>query len=89
MKIFTKISLVSLVASTFLATTASAGWMMINEDGSKTPYTADCCVKHVKKVKKSTYCKTCDYSAFPEAELLPLEEGEKLAPAKLGNCGRK
>ena len=42
-----------------------------------------------KRVKKSSYCKTCDYSRFPEAKTMPLEPGEHLKPAKLGNCGRK
>jgi hypothetical protein len=94
MKTFTKISLVSLIASTFLATTASAGWVMINDDGTKVPYTADCCkvVKKVKKVRKvcrPKVCKKCDYSKIPDAQLYPLEEGERLAPARLGNCGRR
>jgi len=95
MKIFTKISLVSLIASTFLTTTASAGWVMVNDDGTRAPYTADCCKTTVKKVRKvrkvcrPKTCKNCDYSKFPDAELYPLEEGERLAPARLGNCGRR
>ena len=94
MKLFVKASLLSVfVSSFFFATSASAGWVIVNKDGSTTPYTADCChkkvIKKVKKVKKSAYCPTCDYSKFPMAKLMPLEKGEKLAPAKLGNCGMK
>ncbi len=90
MKVFVKASLVTVALSALFATSASAGWVL--EDG--TPYTADCCkakvVKKVKRVKKkSAYCETCDYSKFPMAELMPLEPGEKLAPARLGNCGMK
>jgi hypothetical protein len=93
MKLFVKASLLSVfVSSLFFATSASAGWVIVNEDGSTTPYTEDCCktkvVKRVKKRKKApATCATCDYSKFPMATLLPLEEGERLAPAKLGNCG--
>jgi len=94
MKMFTKISLVSLIASTFLTTTASAGWVMVNDDGTKAPYTADCChvvkkVKRVKKVCRRKTCVNCDYSRFPDAQTFPIAEGERLAPARLGNCGRK
>ncbi len=90
MKTFVKASLFTLAISTLFATSASAGWVL--EDG--TPYTADCCksqvVKRVKKVKKAPeFCETCDYSKFPMATLLPLEKGEKLAPATLKNCGMK
>ncbi|RUM67527.1 MAG: hypothetical protein DSZ06_00930 [Sulfurospirillum sp.] len=87
MKIISRMA-VSVVALAILASNASAGWMVVNEDGTKVPYTADCChvVKKIKKSKK--YCKTCDYSAFPEAETLPLESGEYLPPAKLGFCGK-
>jgi len=89
MKFFVKATALSLfVSSLFLATSASAGWVL--EDG--TPYTSDCCkkkvVKRVKRVKKApAFCETCDYSKFPMATLEPLEKGEKLAPATLGNCG--
>lgn len=80
----------TLAISALFTTAASAGWVL--EDG--TPYTADCCkstvVKRVKKVKKAPeFCETCDYSKFPMATLLPLQKGEKLTPAKLGNCGKK
>ncbi len=90
MKSFVKASLVTLALSALCATSASAGWVL--EDG--TPYTADCCkaqvVKRVKKVKKAPeFCETCDYSKFPMAKLMPLAKGEKLAPARLGNCGMK
>ena len=83
MKSFFKASLLALVVSGLFATTASAGW--VTEDGK--PYTADCCkVKVTKKAKKVKACATCDYSKFPMATVLPLEAGERLAPAKLGNC---
>ena len=90
MKIFTKSVLVSLIASAFLATSANAGWMVVNDDGSMVPYTEDCChvrVKPVKKVRKKQ-CNTCDYSMFPDAEVMPLEPGERLRPARLGFCGK-
>ncbi len=90
MKTFVKSSLITLALLALSSTTASAGWVL--EDG--TPYTADCCkakvVKRVKRVKKAPkVCKTCDYSKFPMAELMPLEEGERLQPAVLRNCGMK
>ncbi len=93
MKILTKVSL-AVLATALFTTTASAGWMMINEDGSMTPYTADCCYVP-KKVKKKKICRNkktclkCDYSKFPLAETMPLEPGEKLKPAKLGFCGKR
>ncbi len=94
MKLFVKTTLLSaFVSSLFFATSASAGWVIINEDGSTTPYTADCChkkvVKKVKKVKPAGFCPTCDYSKFKMATLEPLAPGEKLKPATLGNCGKK
>ncbi len=95
MKLFVKTSLLSAFVSTlFFASSASAGWVIVNDDGSTTPYTEDCCRKHVvkrvvKKKKAPEFCETCDYSKFPMAKLMPLEKGEKLAPAKLGNCGMK
>jgi len=93
MKIFTKSVLVSLIASAFIATSANAGWMVVNDDGSMVPYTEDCChvsVKPVKRVRKArkNCCATCDYSRFPEAEVMPLEPGERLRPARLGFCGK-
>ena len=91
MKLFTKVSILSLcVASTFFATSASAGWVF--EDG--TPYTEDCCkVAKVVKVKKKPQtkivaCDTCDYSKFPMAQVFPLEKGDKINPAVLRNCGK-
>lgn len=86
MKIFTKSSLILLAVSALFATSASAGW--VTEDGK--PYTADCCKTHyVKKVKKAPeFCETCDYSKFPMAKLMPLENGERLQPAILKNCGK-
>jgi hypothetical protein len=92
MKIFSKSLLVSVAALAVLSSTANAGWMVVNDDGSMAPYTADCChvvVKKVKRVKKKRVCKTCDYSMFPDAQTLPLNPGEKLPPAKLGFCGKK
>jgi len=93
MKSYVKASLATLAVSALFATSASAGWVL--EDG--TPYTSDCCkaqvvkrVKRIKRVKKaSEFCETCDYSRFPMAEVMPLEPGERLAPARLGNCGMK
>jgi len=87
MKSFMKMSLLSLAVSALFATSASAGW--VTEDGK--PYIADCCKSYVaKKVKKAPeFCETCDYSKFPMAELMPLEKGERLAPAILRNCGKK
>jgi len=90
MKSFIKSSLLIVVGLGLCATSASAGWVL--EDG--TPYTADCCKKHVvkkvKRIKKApAFCETCDYSKFPMAQLMPLDKGEKLAPARLGNCGMK
>ncbi len=93
MKTFVKSSLITVVLLALSSTTASAGWVL--EDG--TPYTADCCkakvvkrVKRVKRVKKAPeFCETCDYSKFPMADLMPLEEGERLQPAVLRNCGMK
>ena len=90
MKFFVKATVLSvLVSSLFFATSASAGW--VTEDGK--PYTSDCCkkrvVKKVKRVKKApAFCETCDYSKFPMATLMPLNQGEKLAPATLRNCGK-
>ena len=90
MKSFVKTSLLALVVSGLFATSASAGW--VTEDG--TAYTEDCCkvkvtkkAKRVKRVRRAPVaCVTCDYSQFPMATVLPLEAGERLAPAKLGNC---
>ncbi len=90
---FIKKTLIATSVAAICATSASAGWVTL--DG--TPYTSDCCkvkhikrVKHVKKVKKSSdACPTCDYSKFPMAQVMPLEPGERLAPARLGNCGMK
>ncbi len=92
MKRFNTLVLASVVTTMLFATSANAGWMMVNDDGSLVPYTADCCHVTVKKRvhhKKRCVCTTCDYSQFPEAETLPLEPGEHLKPAKLGFCGRK
>jgi hypothetical protein len=92
MKIFSKLS-VSLLATFAFTLSANAGWMMVNEDGSMVPYTADCCkvVKHVKKKKvcRKKTCSHCDYSKFPLAETMPVEPGEHLRPARLGFCGKK
>ncbi len=90
MKSFVKASLLTLAVSALFTTSATAGWVTM--DGK--PYTADCCktrvVKKVKRVKKAPeFCETCDYSKFPMATLLPLEKGERLAPATLRNCGKK
>ncbi len=89
MKSFVKTSLLTLVVSGLFATSASAGW--VTEDGK--PYVADCCkakvVKRVKRVKRVKVCKSCDYSQIPLAVTMPLEAGERLAPARLGNCGRR
>ena len=40
-------------------------------------------------VKKPTACLSCDYSKIQLAKLYPVKRGEKLIPAKLGNCGLK
>jgi hypothetical protein len=87
---FIKVSLISVSVAALLSSSLSAGWVIVNEDGSTTPYTEDCCrapVKVVKRVKrKKRVCNTCDLSKYPEAETLPLEPGEKLAPATLRGC---
>ena len=89
MKSIIKASLLSVCVSALFTTTASAAWVTV--DG--TPYTADCCktvVKKVKRVKRAPKaCPTCDYSRFKMAETFPVEAGERLAPARLGNCGMK
>jgi len=90
MKFFSKTLMVSVASLALFSSSANAGWMVVNEDGSLTPYTEDCCHVVVKKVKKKRkVCNTCDYSKFPEAQTFPLEPGEKLPPAKLGFCGKK
>ena len=90
MKSFIKTSLLTLSISALFATTASAGW--VTEDG--TAYTADCCrsavvVHKAKPAPAPKACLTCDYSRFPMAQTMPVEAGERLQPAKLGNCGMK
>lgn len=77
----------------FMLTSAQASWVIVNDDGSTEPL-APCCGKKYtpkkvvkKKHKAPEVCETCDYSQFPEANLLPYE-GEKLAPATLKNCGK-
>ncbi len=87
-----KIKLLSvLLTGVFLATSASASWVVVNSDGS-TAKLDSCCPKKVvkrvvKKVKAPEVCETCDYSTFKEAKLLPIGN-EKLAPATLKNCGK-
>jgi len=94
MKSFVKTSVLSLFVSSLFATAASAGWVVVNEDGSKAPYTADCCKTRVvakapAPKKNPAVCLTCDYSKFPMAKLMPLSKNERLAPATLKNCGMK
>ncbi len=89
MKMFSKLSVAAIIATAFIASSLNAGWVIVNEDGSTTPYTEDCChvVKKVyKKKKRKKRCNVCDLSKYPEAKTLPLEPGEKLEPAKLGGC---
>ncbi len=91
MKMLSKLSLVSIVALSFLGSSLNAGgWVIVNENGTTTPYTADCCHAYVKRVvhhkKKKKVCKICDMSKYPEAKTMPLEPGEKLAPATLRGC---
>jgi len=86
MKLFTKLSLL-VTFSLFASANLNAGWMVVNEDGSMTPYTEDCCKVVVKKVRRHKVCNHCDYSRFPDAETMPLEPGEHYRAAKLGFCG--
>lgn len=81
-----------LVTGAFLATSASASWVVVNSDGS-TAKLDSCCGKKVVKrvvrkvVKAPEVCLTCDYSTFKDATLLPIGN-ENLQAATLKNCGK-
>ncbi|HIP60102.1 MAG TPA: hypothetical protein EYH01_06725 [Campylobacterales bacterium] len=80
-----------LLTGAFLATSVSASWVVVNNDGSTSTLTS-CCKKApvkrvVKKVKAPEVCETCDYSTFKDAKLLPIGN-EKLQAATLKNCGK-
>jgi hypothetical protein len=86
--------LLGFVTSMFFASTASAGWMIVNDDGSTQPFVCSCKkkvvhrpvrrVKKVRRVRKS--CPTCDYSNIPMAQLEPVSPGEVLPKAVLRDC---
>ncbi len=79
-----------LIVGVFLTTTVNASWVIVNSDGSSEKLASCCSKKPVKKrvkVRTPEICVTCDYSAFKEAKLLPVGD-QKLAPAKLGDCGK-
>jgi hypothetical protein len=83
-----RIKLLSIcLTGAFLVTSASASWVVVNDDGSTSKLNSCCSKKVVKKVKAPEVCETCDYSTFKDAKLLPIGN-EKLQAATLKNCGK-
>ncbi len=81
--IFKTALVVGIVSGLFNVTLSAKGWVMVDpSDGAQLV----CCKKkrvvHKRVVKKSLT--PCD--AIPTAETLPLEPGERLAPADIKRC---
>ncbi len=86
---FTKTVLLTALTATFLASTAQAGWMIV-EDNPEGAKLMDCCAakkrvytKPVKKVVKKVL-PACN--EIPTAQTFPIHRGEKLRPANVKAC---
>jgi len=81
-QIFTKMTLVAAVLA-FSVSALQAKWVMVDpSDGAQLVCCTKARVVHKRVIKKKMT--PCD--EIPTAKTLPLEPGEKLAPANLKRC---
>ncbi len=91
-----KTIITALVTTIFFANTASANWVIVNDDGTTEPLNCNCKIKRVTpKVKKKwkptkkigcAPSRPCNTESLPSAQLFPIAPNEHLAPAVLKNC---